>query len=209
MTYQEALSTVEDLRARYNTGFSNQDKEVIASLYGELLGRVFVKTGCSDCYRDALVEIHNHLKREGKMKDKCDYTLKNGVVLQPFGTSEVYTNANLTNEVAEKHLRQFPAAVNLFAHTPSDLEERLAKEPGDTKTQAKQSAVLNDELVKELAEKLAADGTTKKAVKEEYKEYEIDGKKITGTLLDAHIKAAEELNKNAAPANGGENKGGE
>ncbi len=197
MTYQSALSTVNDLRARIETGFSDQDKSVIVSLYSEVLSKDFVKTGCNDCYRDAVIEIYNHLKRERKMKEKCDYALKNGAILQPFGTSEVYTNANLTNEVAEKHLRQFPKNADLFAHVPSDLEERLAKEPANDKSQAKQPIVLNNELVKELADKLAVEGTTKKAVKEEYKEYEIDGKKITGTLLDAHIKSAEELIKNA------------
>lgn len=189
MTYQDALTKVNDLRTRIDVGFSNQDKASISSLYSKALGRSFINTGCNDCYRDALIEVYNYLKREGKMKEKCDYSLKNGVVLQIFGTSKVYTNANLTNEVAEKYLRVFPkTAESLFAHTPNDLEERLAKEE-----KPKEEAVtLNDALLLELAQKLA-DGSTKKALKEEYKEYEIEGKKVTGKLLDAHIKAADDL----------------
>lgn len=190
MTYQEVLTKVNDLRTRIDTGFSNQDKVSVSSLYKGVLGKLITNAGCNDCYRDALIEVYNYLKREGKMKEKCDYSLKNGVVLQIFGTSEVYTNANLTNEVAEKYLMVFPkAADSLFAHTPNDLEERLAKDE-----KPKEEAVaLNDALLLELAQKLA-DGATKKALKEEYKEYEIEGKKVTGKLLDAHIKAADDLN---------------
>ncbi|MEG0464747.1 hypothetical protein [Bacteroides sp.] len=125
------------------------------------------------------------------MKEKCDYSLKNGVVLQFFGTSEVYTNVNLTNEVSEKYLKQFPAAAEtLFVDTPVDLEGRLIKHG---EKQKEETVALNENLVQELAEKLAGD-VTKKSLKEEYKEYEIDGKKVTARLLDAHIKAADELN---------------
>lgn len=190
MTFQETLIKVNDLRTRIDAGFSNQDKASISSLYSEVLGKSVLSTGCNDCHRDALIEVYNYLKREGKMKEKCDYSLKNGVVLQIFGTSEVYTNANLTNEAAEKYLRTFPkAADSLFAHTPNDLEEILAKE----EKPKEEAVILNEALVFELAEKLAGNAT-KKALKEEYKEYEIEGKKVTGKLLDAHIKAADDLN---------------
>ncbi|MCP3895148.1 MAG: hypothetical protein GY706_11045 [Bacteroides sp.] len=191
MMYQDALTKVNDLRARMDSGFSNQDKLSISKLYSSVLGKSVVNTRCSDCYRDALIEVYNYLKRERKMKEKCDYSLKNGVVLQFFGTSEVYTNVNLTNDVSEKYLKQFPAAAEtLFAHTPADLEDRLAKY--DEK-QKEETVALNENLVQELAEKLAGD-VTKKSLKEEYREYEIDGKKVTARLLDAHIKAADELN---------------
>lgn len=199
MMYKEVLVTVVDLRTRIDTGFSNQDKASISFLYSRVLGKSLTNAGCNDCYRDALIEVYNYLKREGKMKEKCDYSLKNGVVLQIFGTSEVYTNANLTNKVAEKYLRVFPkAADSLFAHTPNDLEERLAKEENPKE----EEVTLNDALLLELAQKLA-DGATKKALKEEYKEYEIEGKKVTGKLLDTHIKAADDLNA-SDPAKKGE-----
>lgn len=199
MMYQEALSKVNDLRTRIDTGFSNQDKASISFLYCKALGKSIISNGCNDCYRDALIEVYNYLKREGKMKEKCDYSLKNGVVLQIFGTSEVYTNANLTNEVAEKYLRVFPkAADSLFAHTPNDLEERLAK---DEKPK-EEVVALDDALLLELARKLA-DGATKKALKEEYKEYEIEGEKVTGKLLDAYMKTADDLNA-SDPAKKGE-----
>lgn len=199
MRYHDALATVIDLKTRIDTGFSNQDKASISSLYSRVLGKSLTNAGCNDCHRDALIEMYNSLKREGKMKEKCDYSLKNGVVLQIFGTSEVYTNANLTNEAAEKYLRMFPkAADSLFAHIPNDLEDRLTKE-GKTK---EETVTLNDMLVKELAAKLA-EGVTKKALKEEYKDYEIESKKVTARLLDAHIKAADDLNA-VDPAKKGE-----
>lgn len=39
------------------------------------------------------------------MKEKCLYSLKNGALIQmEFGSGEMYTNANLTDEIAGKIL---------------------------------------------------------------------------------------------------------
>lgn len=42
------------------------------------------------------------------MKEKSSYALKNGVLLHEFGSAEMYTNANLTDEVAENYLSRNP-----------------------------------------------------------------------------------------------------
>lgn len=34
------------------------------------------------------------------MKEKCSYTLKNGVLIQVFGTGQMFTNDNLIDEAA-------------------------------------------------------------------------------------------------------------
>lgn len=54
--------------------------------------------------------------------EKKKYVLKAGVVIQPSGTSEVYTNDNLTDAVAEQFLKERPGARGLFEVIP---------EPGD------------------------------------------------------------------------------
>lgn len=46
------------------------------------------------------------------MKEKSSYALKNGVLLQVgFGSSEMYTNNNLTDEAAERYLAENPKGI--------------------------------------------------------------------------------------------------
>ena len=60
------------------------------------------------------------------MKEKTIYKLKNGTLLQMgFGSGEFYTNANLTDEVAERYLAKYPERINYFAVYPEDWKERI------------------------------------------------------------------------------------
>lgn len=110
------------------SAFSASEKDEIERLYPDVLGKKFVKTSCNDCYRDAVFEMYAYLKKNGKMKEKTAYKLKNGALLQmAFGSSEFYTNANLTDEAAEKYLNKFPERINLFAIYPNDWKARVRK----------------------------------------------------------------------------------
>ena len=53
MTYQEALQLADELKARFDAGFSTSEKESIAKLYVEVLRKELKRTNCNDCYRDA------------------------------------------------------------------------------------------------------------------------------------------------------------
>lgn len=110
------------------SAFSNSDKRFIEEMYMEVLGKKFVKTSCNDCYHDAVFEMYAYLKKNGKMKEKSIYQLKNGVLLQMgFGSGEFYTNANLTDEAAERFLSMKPEKINLFAIYPDDWTSRVEK----------------------------------------------------------------------------------
>ena len=62
------------------------------------------------------------------MKEKSNYALKNGVVLQMgFSSSEMYTNANLTDESAERYLAKNPGDIKYFSRAPEDWEARVEK----------------------------------------------------------------------------------
>lgn len=105
--------------------YSTSDKAEIEKLYMDVLDKVFVRTSCNDCYRDAVYEMYSYLKKNGKMKEKSIYKLKNGVLLQMgFGSGEFYTNANLTDEIAEKYLEEHPERINYFAIYPDDWQDR-------------------------------------------------------------------------------------
>lgn len=166
---------------------SSSDKSDIELMFHEVLGRTFTKTSCSDCYHDAVIEMYSYLKKYGKMKEKSSYALKNGVLLQmAFGSSEMYTNDNLTDEAAERYLAANPKGISLFAVTPTDWEERV-------ESRMNPEILLDEILVAELVNALKVDGTTTGIVKDSFKTYKLNGKKITLKVLDAHIKAAKAI----------------
>lgn len=182
MGIEEVVNQMQELGSK--ASFSSSDKLEIERLYYEVLGKTFHKTSCGDCYRDAAIEIYLYLKRNGKMKEKSNYALKNGVLLQPeFGNSSFYTNANLTDEVAEKYLARHPKNINMFSVFPNDWKERV-------KERETPSSGINEVLVAELVEALKVEDATDKTVKEAFKTYQIDGKKVTAKVLDVHIKEA-------------------
>lgn len=182
MGIEEVVNRMQELGSK--ASLSSSEKMEIERWYYEALGKTFHKTSCGDCYRDAAIEIYLYLKRNGKMKEKSNYALKNGILLQPeFGKSSFYTNANLTDEVAEKYLAKHPKDINMFSVYPNDWEERV-------KERMKPASDFNEKLVVELMEALKVEDATEKIVKEAFKTYQIDGKKVTAKVLDAHIKEA-------------------
>lgn len=165
---------------------SSSDKAEIESLYALVLDKKFVRTSCSDCYHDAVIEMSVYLNKNGKMKEKSEYGLKNGVLLQMgFGSAEMYTNDNLTDEVAEKYLAKYPDNIKYFSKKPDDWEERV-------KSRKNGSVLIDDELVSLMVESMK-DGVTCKSIQEEFKSYKISGKTITKKSLTAHVNKALEV----------------
>lgn len=182
MDVQEVVKRMQELGSK--ASLSSSERSEIEHCYYEALGKTFHKTSCGDCYRDAAIEIYLYLKRNGRMKEKSNYAIKNGILLQPeFGNSSFYTNANLTDEVAEKYLAKHPENINMFSVYPNDWEERV-------KERVAPSSDINDKLVAELMEALKVEDATDKTVKEAFKTYQLGGKKVTAKVLDAHIKEA-------------------
>ena len=108
------------------------------------------------------------------MKEKCNYILKNGVLLQPeFGSNKMYTNDNLTDEVAEKYLAKNPKGEIYFAHVPTDWKERVNK---------------CGSMVESLQ-----DGVSEESVADTLKDFQINGKKISKKVLNLHLSKAIEI----------------
>ena len=125
MTYEEALARVEELRGRLSAPFSVEDKRLIAQLYPEIIGRAFRKTACKRCYHDAVIEMAVKLRKEQKMREKCDYHMRAGFIIRcgDFDNGEIYTNANLTNDVARRYLERFPNKRVMFDRIPEETAE--------------------------------------------------------------------------------------
>ena len=120
MNFEQAKSLTQDLRGRFDAPFSSYDKNTIEQLYFEVLGKEFKPTSCQQCYHDALIEIYVYLKKIGKMKEKCNYRMRAGFIINcpTFHNGKVYTNDNLTDEVAAEYLKQFPKNVDMFQQVP-------------------------------------------------------------------------------------------
>ena len=125
MTYEEAVALCEGLRTRFDEPFSPSDKATIERLYAEAVGRDFRPTSCQMCYHDALIEIYHSLKNNRKMADKCNYRLRAGYLINSptFRGGAIYSNANLTDEVAEEFLTTFPERVDMFQQLPKADEK--------------------------------------------------------------------------------------
>lgn len=119
------------------SAFSASEKQEIETMYKDVLDKVFVRTSCNDCYKDAVFEMYAYLKKNGKMKEKSIYKLKNGALLQMgFGSGEFYTNANLTDEAAERYLSMKPQGIYLFAVYPDDWQARVEERMNPKKDEA-------------------------------------------------------------------------
>ena len=134
MTYEEALDRVEELRGHGNAPFSIEQKRLIAQMYPEILGKPFRRTACQRCYHDAVIEMAVKLRKEQKMREKCDYHMRAGFIIRcgDFDNGEIYTNANLTNDVAKRYLERFPnkrAMFDRIPETPAETPVQSEKEP--------------------------------------------------------------------------------
>lgn len=183
----EVIEVVDRLKELGSiASLSSSDKEEIENLYSIVLDKKFIRTSCSDCYHDAVIEMIVYLNKNGKMKEKTEYGLKNGIVLQmEFGSSEMYTNANLTDEAAEKYLAKYPYNIKYFSKKPEDWQERVKARNGG-------NVVINDELVSLMVEAMK-DGVTSKSIQEEFKDYKISDKKISKKVLMANVNKALEV----------------
>lgn len=126
MTVVEAYNTLLAL-SRANKPYSSAEESIISNLYTEVTGKKVRDCNCRDKWRDAVIEALLYLKKHKAMREKCDYKLRAGVILHISGSSEVYTNDNLTNEVAEKFLKDNPNAVGRFAVIPQPKAESKPK----------------------------------------------------------------------------------
>lgn len=184
----EVLEVVDRLKELGGmASLSSNDRQEIEWLYREVLDKRFIRTSCNDCYHDAVIEMLVYLKKNGKMKEKSNYGLKNGVLLRmAFGSSDFYTNANLTDEIAESYLAKYPENVNYFAKLPEDWKDRVEKLVDAVNEKEKQE--LLDNLVQSLK-----DGVSVDSISESFKDYKIKGRKLSKKQLERYIQKAQEI----------------
>nr|DAJ84902.1 MAG TPA: hypothetical protein [Caudoviricetes sp.] len=184
MELLKVVGKLEELRECKTLSSSN--KLDIELMYREVLGKEFIKTSCNDCYHDAVIEMYIHLKKTGKMKDKSNYILKNGVVLQKeFGSGDMYTNANITDEVAENYLADNPKGIMFFSGYPADWENKVRR-------RSLKRESIDDELIATIIESIDS-GVSEESLINELTNYEIGGRKISEKQLNNHLSKAKDM----------------
>lgn len=121
MTKAEILQVTQGLAK--NKKLTATEKETIANLYAVVFGRRFVRRRCSDCYRDAAIEIYTYLNKGGELAENKHYRLRAGKLLHKFGSSEFLANTNITDELAREYLRINPDWIRWFEIYPDNWQE--------------------------------------------------------------------------------------
>lgn len=160
------MTLLEEMRPHYDDGFTSSERSVIENLYNKICGKPIRKGGCSDCFRDAYIEIVTTLKRLGTMPTTPNYVLKAGAMLHEFGSSNFYTLNNCPDEVAEKWLAEHPNDIMLFERTPSDWEERVKKNAALGHNSSKNDAIGSKEVTTAIEEKAEEAGKTEEVTTE-------------------------------------------
>lgn len=147
ISYEEAMQLLSEMKTRYDDGFSSLDRKYLESIYFSLFGKEITNKGCSNCYRDAFIEINVKLKKIRTMPKKSEFVLKAGAVITFFGEQKCYTNVNMTDEAALRFLSLNPSNEKLFEKLPDGWKDRLAAPQDDDKT-SKESE--KDEIIARL-----------------------------------------------------------
>lgn len=128
MTRDEALQRVDDLKGFLpNEEALFEFKGEIEELYSIVIGEELAPCNCRNRLCDALITIYSYLKNHDKMRTEIKSRLKRGVLIHYNG--EMYTNANLTDEVAIAYVRDFPQNEKFFeavAEAPAEEEKVVA-----------------------------------------------------------------------------------
>ncbi len=124
MVYDDVMHKLEEMKSRFDDGFSCSDRDLLDRLHRMLYGKPVTDTGCSDCYRDAYVQICLRLRTEKRLPDRPNYVLRPGELIHFFGTSEYYINP-LEDKIAEEFLFRFPDQIGIFCEYPDDWKERV------------------------------------------------------------------------------------
>lgn len=101
----------------------------LLNYYHILFGEKICKT-CPQNIYSALIYLKNNFESQisNFMAEKSKkYQLKDGASIQFFGDGTLYTNKNLTDDVAESYLKKYPLKAVLFVGYPDTVDELAAE----------------------------------------------------------------------------------
>lgn len=207
MTLKELLQLDDPTILQGSDSSGNRYLGQMLKYYSELFD--YSCFSCPSKFPAYLNQLRNHLAMKNPEK-KGDFQLTQGVTIPIFGTSEVYSDRNITDEAALKILSRNRNAIKLFKKHPKDWEEQVeAYEKGQNISSLSELAELKhsaikvlfpdaegrskEDLLKDIAEKYPELDTERKAREEaEKKEAELKAKQEAEQNAEAERKAKEE-----------------
>ena len=137
------------MRGRFDAGFSSSDRLFINDMSVVVLSKCVRNSSCSDCYRDAFLEIYHKLKMLGTMPKEKKFVLRAGVLLHFNG--KMYVNENLTDDIAVAAISDNVGRKDLFQKFPDNLDELIAANRAMVAKEAETEEADKEELRKQVA----------------------------------------------------------
>lgn len=133
MTYKEIFEELKQLRNHLHGDFLIAEKQRIVELYRQILNKEVKNLNCADCYRDAFIELYNHVNRHKEdILEENHYALKEGEYIHFFGETEYWRNP-IPDSVAKRYLMSYPSAISKFERYPEDWASDESKKVDDSK----------------------------------------------------------------------------
>ena len=113
-----------------NNSITESQKGQIKEIYAKVKRLEMAET-CHNCFSDAYFLLFNLYKSDKKRFNalySCEYRMPAGAVISIFGeTDTIMTAANITNELAEYHLRRNNDVLKDFSLFPQDAKENIPR----------------------------------------------------------------------------------
>lgn len=149
LSYIEVMERLSEMRDRFDAGFSSSDRLFINDMSVVVLSKCVRNSSCSDCYRDAFLEIYHKLKMLGTMPKEKKFVLRAGVLLHFNG--KMYVNENLTDDIAVSSIADNEGRKDLFQKFPDNLDELVAANRAMVAKEAETEEADKEELRKQVA----------------------------------------------------------
>ena len=149
LSYIEVMERLSEMRDRFDAGFSSSDRLFINDMSVVVLSKCVRNSSCSDCYRDAFLEIYHKLKMLGTMPKEKKFVLRAGVLLHFNG--KMYVNENLTDDIAVAAISDNVGRKDLFQKFPDNLDELIAANRAMIAKEAETEEADKEELRKQVA----------------------------------------------------------
>lgn len=156
MTFEEISKLCSDKELFERVVSHNKVTSDEASRISDAFSVVFKKrvaNACVNCIGDALTElVYIYTKNPEQMKKQVEtkYLLKAGVLIRmKYGESKMYSNANLTDEVAEKYIIEaepqtemgFASRLDDFQKKPEDIVKKVEEKISAIRKEKEEAAM--------------------------------------------------------------------
>ena len=202
MQLKDKIALIQDFDAKQIIEGASHNGTPLLKLVFNVYEEVFAMPcqNCSGKLKGYIKKIQNiNLNSEIMSNKEREYRMKSGSVIHRKGTNEYYSDNNITDEIAEKLLKENLNRQALFAKMPKGAIARLEKERKSDDTKAAEEAEKQKQAELEAKKKeeeaaKAAEEAEKQAFETAKEAGDLDAKQLD-SLTVAEIKAYADAHK--------------